>query len=255
MERPRFQDIERALGLNLSQIIQAVGDWLSRKAFQRTSSGEANASNVYLNVVRALSYWGEKKRSIATDRSALVTPLEKLMGSLGRYTKYGLVGSYPVSDFIQLIKDAPEERLDDIDPVLSPYIDSVITRIDAMEEVRAIMSTFEEELHEYLRDKTGSIHITSGLRFTDPSGQVLPPSALSSGERQLIFLFCASLLSRDGQSIFIVDEPELSLNIKWQRKLISSLSKFARGASTQFILASHSLEIMAQHRQSIIELR
>ena len=42
---------------------------------------------------------------------------------------------------------------------------------------------------------------------------------LSSGEQQLLFMLCAVALMRDNDSLVLIDEPEISLNIKWQRKI------------------------------------
>jgi predicted ATPase len=67
-------------------------------------------------------------------------------------------------------------------------------------------------------------------------------------------LLCNALIARDHRSIFIIDEPELSLNVKWQRKLIDSLTKCAGTTSNQFIIASHSLELLTKHRTSVVKL-
>ncbi|HAV1455310.1 TPA: ATP-binding protein, partial [Enterobacter hormaechei subsp. steigerwaltii] len=54
--------------------------------------------------------------------------------------------------------------------------------------------------------------------------------------------------------IFMIDEPEISLNIKWQRIIINSLLDITDGANIQFIFASHSLEIISQHRHRVVKL-
>jgi ABC-type lipoprotein export system ATPase subunit len=250
----RFQDVERDKTINLSHVITIVSEWLARKTRHRTSSGDENASNVYLNVVKALSTLGGTRKTKITEREALLKPLNNLESSVKKYQKFGLIASYPLSEFVKILHDAPETRIPDIAEVLSPYLDSVITRLNALEEVRVIMSTFEEELNSYLRDKSATLHVDHELRFFDERNTNIPPSDLSSGERQLLFLFCAALMSRDGNSLIIIDEPELSLNVKWQRRLVSSLAKLAQGAGTQFIMATHSIEILSQHRHSVIEL-
>ena len=61
-------------------------------------------------------------------------------------------------------------------------------------------------------------------------------SALSAGEKQLLsFLSYAAFFEKN---IFIVDEPELSLHLDWQRKLISSLA--ALGSTHQYFFVTHS---------------
>ncbi|HBQ5356609.1 TPA: ATP-binding protein, partial [Klebsiella pneumoniae] len=82
----------------------------------------------------------------------------------------------------------------------------------------------------------------------------LSASQLSSGEQQLLLLFCNVLVARDKPSLFIIDEPEISLNIKWQRKLIQYLLDITKDTSIQFMFASHSLEIISQHRSRVVKL-
>jgi len=68
-------------------------------------------------------------------------------------------------------------------------------------------------------------------------------------------LFCHTLIARDRPSIFIIDEPELSLNVKWQRKLLEALLDVVAKSQIQFLFASHSIELLAQHRDKVVPLR
>ncbi|MCW5209732.1 ATP-binding protein, partial [Desulfobulbus sp. US1] len=48
----------------------------------------------------------------------------------------------------------------------------------------------------------------------------------------------------------IIDEPEISLNAKWQRNLIPLLSELA--PNTQIIVASHSPAIAKKYIKSLV---
>jgi len=50
----------------------------------------------------------------------------------------------------------------------------------------------------------------------------------------LLLAFFAS----DDEKIFILDEPDLSLHIEWQKQILSSMSMLA--PNSQFIVATHS---------------
>ncbi|PZO01987.1 MAG: hypothetical protein DCF28_09270 [Alphaproteobacteria bacterium] len=52
-----------------------------------------------------------------------------------------------------------------------------------------------------------------------PDGRKISLDALSSGEKQMISLF-AKLYLYEGPKIVLIDEPELSLSIDWQRKIL-----------------------------------
>lgn len=72
-------------------------------------------------------------------------------------------------------------------------------------------------------------------------GRPLDISQLSSGEKQLIILLTETLLQEKQNVIFIADEPELSLHITWQAKILKSIRKLNKNA--QLIVATHSPEI------------
>ena len=61
-------------------------------------------------------------------------------------------------------------------------------------------------------------------------------SLLSRGEKTLIYLFLVAFIYKD--SIFLLDEPEISLHVEWQKTLIRDLSQIA--PTSQFIIATHS---------------
>lgn len=60
-----------------------------------------------------------------------------------------------------------------------------------------------------------------------PMQEVIDLDVLSSGEKQLVALFATIYLEPQPQShfIFLIDEPELSLSIYWQRKLLPDVVK------------------------------
>lgn len=74
---------------------------------------------------------------------------------------------------------------------------------------------------------------------------------LSSGEKQLLRI-CIEALLADGEPV-LIDEPELSMHIDWQRQLIPAIRSLA--PKSQLIIATHSPEIMAPlHNHQIFEL-
>lgn len=69
--------------------------------------------------------------------------------------------------------------------------------------------------------------------------------ALSSGERHLLTFIVTVYLLGTKCDIILIDEPEISLHVRWQRKLIPLLSEIA--PTSQIIAASHSPAIV--HKQ------
>lgn len=75
------------------------------------------------------------------------------------------------------------------------------------------------------------------LRFND-SGELIPWELLSRGEKTILYLFLSVFYYKEKVSIFIFDEPEIALHVKWQKNLIRDLSDLA--PTHQFIIATHS---------------
>ncbi len=66
---------------------------------------------------------------------------------------------------------------------------------------------------------------------------------LSSGEKQLLLILTTVFLQEEKPNILLLDEPEISLHITWQDKLISTLRYL--NPNCQLILTTHSPNIFA----------
>lgn len=67
-------------------------------------------------------------------------------------------------------------------------------------------------------------------------------SSLSSGERQLLFIFLKVINCSDKRTIFLMDEPEISLHLEWQERLITEIIKVNNDC--QLIIVTHSPAIV-----------
>jgi predicted ATPase len=68
----------------------------------------------------------------------------------------------------------------------------------------------------------------------------IPIASLSSGEKHALRLFVEAISNH--RNSIIIDEPELSLHVDWQRELVVSMRQLK--PACQLILATHSPEIM-----------
>lgn len=76
---------------------------------------------------------------------------------------------------------------------------------------------------------------------------------LSSGERHILTFLALIVVTGRNKDFIIIDEPEISLNMKWQRTLLELLKRIA--PDTQIIVASHSPAIAKRHPSSLVELK
>ncbi len=78
---------------------------------------------------------------------------------------------------------------------------------------------------------------------------------LSSGEKQIIIIFACLIfgLPLDKKGIYIIDEPEASLHLAWQKIFVDSIKDVNK--SIQFIFATHSPEIISRYSSKAVKLK
>lgn len=105
-----------------------------------------------------------------------------------------------------------------------------------------------EKFNSYLIDNK-KLEILNDKVFVAVDGRELPVSDLSSGERHILTFLTLVLFQGRHRNFLIIDEPEISLNIKWQRELMGLLHSLA--PNTQIIVASHS-PVLAKRNPSFL---
>jgi len=138
--------------------------------------------------------------------------------------------------------------------VFEAYVEMQESRDQTRELIAKRLASFEEIMADFLVGKTVQIDARFGLRINAPTGS-LKETDLSSGEYHFLYMMVAALLCLRTGSIIAIDEPELSLHVSWQRKVISALARCAAGASPLFLFATHSAAIAAAHTDRVVRLR
>lgn len=117
------------------------------------------------------------------------------------------------------------------------FIEQISKKVESISEAQKQSLSAFETINLIVKDfiKAKSIQITPSLVF-GAGEDVLDSDVLSAGEKQFLgFLAYNALLM--GGTLFI-DEPELSLHIDWQRRLLPTLSE--QRPDNQLIIATHS---------------
>lgn len=253
----RIQDLVlRSREIALSQALNAATKWIARKAVQGTNQGTDNVHSTYVRILKQLvSSSNSDESSIKDDDiDTLKENLKKIGSETHSLAKYELTSFLEMSEFEKILSTDSTSQKGLSAELLKPYIESLDGRLAGVRSIYKILDKFISTINELLTDKEISFQLSRGFLIINKFGEVLQPAQLSSGEQQLLLLFCYVLVARDTPSIFMIDEPEISLNIKWQRIIINSLLDITDGANIQFIFASHSLEIISQHRNRVVKL-
>jgi len=81
-------------------------------------------------------------------------------------------------------------------------------------------------------------HNESKISILLNDGSPIDIKKLSSGEKQLLIILTAVLCERDQPFILLLDEPEISLHLEWQKTLIENIRNL--NPNCQIILTTHS---------------
>jgi len=113
-----------------------------------------------------------------------------------------------------------------------------IGNMDAAQHLSEKKKRFQDIVDE-LFEETGKhiIRTENEIRFTQ-IGEQLMPYQLSSGEKQMLIILLTVLVEDDLPYVLFMDEPEVSLHIEWQKRLIDLCLEL--NPNVQIILTTHS---------------
>ena len=96
-----------------------------------------------------------------------------------------------------------------------------------------------QDMVDDLFQETGKriVRTENEIRFTQ-IGEILVPYQLSSGETQMLAILLTVLVEDDLPYVLFMDEPEVSLHIEWQKRLIDLIMEL--NPNVQIILTTHS---------------
>ncbi len=190
-------------------------------------------SNVVSSVLQQEESWSYGK---------VLDELEMLDERRNRLVEAGILDLTP-DDELKV-----EEYDDDtLGRVLKLYIGDSNKKLDVYDGLAEKIGRFKEILQEMLNDKHLIISKQGYQLKSEPeSDQSIPAKGLSSGEQHLIVLMY-NLLFRDSEQqdeLILLDEPEISLHIAWQKRLVSSLETISKLSGFDVLIATHSPAII-----------
>jgi len=111
-------------------------------------------------------------------------------------------------------------------------------QMDAAQKLSEKKKRFQDIVDELFTD-TGKkvVRTENEIRFSQ-IGETLLPYQLSSGEKQMLIILLTVLVEDNQPTVLFMDEPEVSLHIEWQKRLIDLCLEL--NPNVQIILTTHS---------------
>lgn len=169
-------------------------------------------------------------------------------------------GPTKMSAYLQLVNiaDSPSNAGRNYGNVLQIYRDKLFERKVERENALKSVNAFQDSVNVFLSTKSFCIGNRSSFRtklrersvFIEPEqGKPYGVMALSSGERQIVTMLFSATRSLFRGGCCLIDEPELSLHVDWQRIILKQIEGQHRGR--QIIACTHSPEIGADHEDRV----
>lgn len=238
---------------SITQLLETVERMLTQRAIVGLSR-ESEHTGIYSQITQTTLEGSS--RILAMEARA---DLERQIGTILRdgtpLERYGLLSMRQVRDIAKQISmvRANHQRLPAVYTVLAPYFDSLQDQITALAPAQDLINTYVTSVNRFLDKKKLRFSASNGIDLEGRDKASLNPENLSSGERHLLLLLSRAVLATVDRPLVVVDEPEISLGIEWQRDLLPELLRCSASGEVQFLVASHSLQVMnAVNREDIV---
>lgn len=244
----------------LSESIRRAEQWVTGEAFRASSTGETDARQSYLDILHALETTaGSPRTATSAERAQIQTELSLLQEDSSAFSQFGLVAPIDTTAFSDILTRVTDAAEPFILQVLESFLQGQQSRLNALRPIHSKLRNFVNLINSYFGGKHISFNIYDGFEIVLPdqallADQALDPDKLSSGEKNLLLILLNVFTSPRKSSLIIIDEPELSLNIKWQRTLVESLLELGKDSHWHFIMATHSIELLTRHSDRVVVL-
>lgn len=139
--------------------------------------------------------------------------------------------------------------------VLWIYLKDVERKLQIFDSLLIRTELLREIISSRFSYKDFVINKGEGFVFTSTHDKSkVPLKALSSGEQHELVLAYDLLFRVKKNSLVLIDEPELSLHVTWQRKFLEDIARISELADLDFLIATHSPSIIHDRRDLMVAL-
>lgn len=219
--------------------------------------------------VRLLDEISKRRReSYSIDIPELENELKNLQKTRMEFENAGILE--PTQEIFDQEIDINEE----IAAVFKVYVDDVRSRFEYFTELYSKINLFKRIINFQFSHKRIQISRKKGIQFVsttilrplddniqiESSGEdesnkkMIGVKSLSSGEQHLLVLFYDLIFNVKRGTLILIDEPEISLHVAWQKEFVSWLNQIADLNDLRVIIATHSPQIIGKNINLTVDL-
>jgi len=230
---PRRKRRHDEIAFGLSDVEKTLRD-ISEQIERRSNVGYRNLSTTMLEDLLT----GNNKQH---NLSGELPDIEDLSRFLGRVENQNRPRSK--TDIFKGIEDQYKNNKIDKNHNLKYFLTKLQNVIASTKELEFMIESFVSICNEYLKNSSDSKHLIydaktlNVLVFDEFTQKNIKLDDLSSGEKQIISLMSILYLDKSNK-IILIDEPELSLSLEWQKKVLPDIIN--SGSVVQLLAITHS---------------
>ncbi len=124
--------------------------------------------------------------------------------------------------------------------VIELYAGDTSGKLATLDEVLQVARLFFRVVNSRFRHKQLALDREKGLIANTDGADSMRLDGLSSGEQHQLVMFFDLIFRVQAGSLVLIDEPELSLHVSWQKSMLDSLIEIAGVKSLDILIATHS---------------
>ena len=176
--------------------------------------------------------------------------LDGLISKRSRLASVGLLDARTTDDFLS------HDRFDDnTRRVFDVYVGDTSRKLSVYDGMLAKLELFKSLLNSRLQFKKVSFNKDTGFEFMDMLGRNIAPEHLSSGEQHELVLSFDLLFNSTKNNLILIDEPEISLHIAWQKRFIHDLRSIIELTGIDTVLCTHSPQLIGDFMNRAVQLK
>src|SRR5574337_187393 len=188
-------------------------------------------------------------RPLSVDE--LKNRMQGLETKRGQLKRIGLIDEDPAYPFdVTALEKLDETRR----TVMTLYVDDTGTKLGVLDDLARRIEILLGNINRKFMHKTILIDREKGLIARTDDNQVLELDALSSGEQHELVLLYDLLFRVQPNTLVLIDEPELSLHVTWQKSFLPDILEVVATTGYDVVLATHSPFIVGERHDLMVAL-
>ena len=169
-----------------------------------------------------------------------------------KFERLNRIGVFASDSTKGIGKNIAEKLQKEVLMVLEVYCSNTEKKLESFDDISEKVNLLVEIINGKFLSKTIRFDLNKGVICTDTEGTNLDLNSISSGEQHQLVLL-SELIFGQSEGLVLIDEPELSLHVKWQNNFIVDMERILK-SKQQLFIATHSPSIIGHRWSDALDL-